>query len=404
MDGGFFTSDELSSSRLPLISLLPECGSCGLYKGCHSPKMSVSGKGKRGILIIGEAPGATEDERNVQFVGDAGQILRSTLRRLGIDPNEDCWFTNSLICRPPKNRTPTSREVDYCRPNLIATIKDLNPTTIVPLGGTAVDSLLPYIWKPDSGSTITQWAGWKIPVQNINTWVVPSYYPSFLGRMNDPVLNREFEKHLAFVAAITDRPWPNGPPDFEGMVDVVLSPKEAVDRLGLMMSFDTPIAFDFETNMLKPDSDKARIVCCSVSDGKFTIAYPWAGKAIDLTYYLLTSNREKLGYNLKFEDRWFRKEFGVGVTNWKHCGMVGSHVLDGRAKITSLKFQAFVQYGMPPYDEHIKPYLESEGGDNVPNRIDEVPISKLLLYCGIDSALEWYIARKQRKLIDGGVR
>ena len=39
------------------------CLSCGLFKKCNSPKMKVSGKGKRGIMFIGTAPNFSEDKK-----------------------------------------------------------------------------------------------------------------------------------------------------------------------------------------------------------------------------------------------------------------------------------------------------------------------------------------------------
>src|SRR5262245_43419820 len=86
----------------------PRCGLCGLLNKCQSPKMEVYGKGKNGILIVGEAPGANEDEQGIPFVGKAGRYLRGILHGLDVNMRNDCWLTNSLICRPPNNATPTS--------------------------------------------------------------------------------------------------------------------------------------------------------------------------------------------------------------------------------------------------------------------------------------------------------
>src|ERR1022692_2317444 len=99
---GFFNKTGVTSSKKPL-ALVPQCGSCGLYQTCLSPKMPVSGGGRRGILVVGESPGETEDRENTQFVGKTGNYLRSVLRDLDVNLDEDCWKTNSLICRPPGN-------------------------------------------------------------------------------------------------------------------------------------------------------------------------------------------------------------------------------------------------------------------------------------------------------------
>ena len=169
---GFFTADELSTVS-PVASLIPRCGACGIYRQCKSPKMPVSGQGKQGVLIVGEAPGAVEDEQGKPFVGESGQLLRETLERLDVNVDRDCWVTNSLICRPPKNRTPTDKEIDYCRPNLINTIEEVQPKTIVLLGAVPVKSLIGWLWREQVGA-LGRWIGWRIPCQKLNAWICPA--------------------------------------------------------------------------------------------------------------------------------------------------------------------------------------------------------------------------------------
>jgi len=73
--------------------------------------MGATGEGSKGILIIGEAPGVTEDEMGKQFVGESGQLLERYLKDYGIDLHKDCRLINAINCRPPANRTPTPREI-----------------------------------------------------------------------------------------------------------------------------------------------------------------------------------------------------------------------------------------------------------------------------------------------------
>jgi uracil-DNA glycosylase len=54
------------------------------------------------IALVGEAPGAEEEERGEPFVGASGQELRTMLRQVGIDPAE-CYFTNVFKIRPVRN-------------------------------------------------------------------------------------------------------------------------------------------------------------------------------------------------------------------------------------------------------------------------------------------------------------
>lgn len=396
---GFFRQSEFTSKR-PL-TMVAKCGECGMYQQCESPKMQPSGKGKRRVLIVGEAPGAKEDELGRQFVGKTGQRLRNTLRKFAVEPDRDCIFTNALICRPPNNEIPEGRQtklVDCCRPNLIKTINQYNPDVIIPLGKTAIKSLIGWIWKEDVGS-VERWAGFQIPSQKPNVWICPNWHPSFVERADDRVLDRIWEENLRKAFEIEGKPW-DEIPDYRKEIHCIIDPEEAADVLTKYHKTTNRVSFDYETNMLKPDSTKARIVCCSVCfDGKYTIAFPWHGKAIREMLAILWDDRiKKIGFNLKFEDRYTRAKYGKGVKNWKWCGMTAAHVLDNRPDITSLKFQAFVLFGVDAYDAAIKPYLRTRGGGgNEENRIREVSLRQLLDYCGMDSFLEYKVWQRQYK-------
>jgi uracil-DNA glycosylase family 4 len=74
-----FFAPSLVVSEKP-AGLLPKCGSCGLYKDCTSPKMPPAGKGRRKILIVGEAPSKADDERGQHLQGKAGRQLESQTR------------------------------------------------------------------------------------------------------------------------------------------------------------------------------------------------------------------------------------------------------------------------------------------------------------------------------------
>ena len=58
-----------------LISDINACTACGLHATRVQPVIGI-GDGKSGLLIVGEAPGAKEDETGVPFVGRSGMLLR----------------------------------------------------------------------------------------------------------------------------------------------------------------------------------------------------------------------------------------------------------------------------------------------------------------------------------------
>jgi uracil-DNA glycosylase, family 4 len=121
------------------------CTRCPLHR---YRKNAVPGEGgmKLGILLVGEAPGASEDELGRPFVGAAGQLLTDALAKLGVT-REDVYITNVVKCRPPNNRTPTQEEIHACLPYLLRQIALLKPRRIIALGLVSGRTLLSLIGK-----------------------------------------------------------------------------------------------------------------------------------------------------------------------------------------------------------------------------------------------------------------
>lgn len=113
---------------------------CGL---CPARKHAVPGEGdpKARLVLVGEGPGATEDETGRPFVGAAGQLLDAILGAIGLD-RKDVFITNVVKCRPPQNRKPLPDEIASCMPYLHRQLDIIKPKVILSLGGTAAEALL----------------------------------------------------------------------------------------------------------------------------------------------------------------------------------------------------------------------------------------------------------------------
>lgn len=92
------------------------------------------------IVLIGEAPGETEDETGKPFVGRAGQLLNIFLAEAGISRQDDLYIINTVKCRPPENRVPTEVEKTLCEKFMTAQIDIINPKAIVFCGATSLKS------------------------------------------------------------------------------------------------------------------------------------------------------------------------------------------------------------------------------------------------------------------------
>lgn len=138
----FFTADPVA--RLPTLkevaAVVDACRKCGLG---HTRLHSVPGEGnhKAGMVLVGEAPGATEDETGRPFVGRAGQLLNDILKAIGL-AREEVFICNVLKCRPPNNRTPEPLEVAACSPYLHRQLELIRPKVILALGKPAANTLL----------------------------------------------------------------------------------------------------------------------------------------------------------------------------------------------------------------------------------------------------------------------
>jgi len=93
------------------------------------------------LLFVGEAPGATEDERGEPFVGRSGDVLDEGLREAGL-ARTDVRITNCVRCRPPENRDPKADEREHCRGYLDREIAAVDPEVIVTLGKVPAEHLL----------------------------------------------------------------------------------------------------------------------------------------------------------------------------------------------------------------------------------------------------------------------
>lgn len=124
-----------------LAEAIRVCVKCPL---CTSRTNAVPGDGPptARLMIIGEAPGKDEDSTGHPFVGASGKFLNSVLEGSGLN-RDDFFITNTVKCRPPKNRTPKKLEVETCTANyLFEQIELINPQLIMLLGGVAAKKLL----------------------------------------------------------------------------------------------------------------------------------------------------------------------------------------------------------------------------------------------------------------------
>lgn len=97
------------------------------------------------VLLVGEAPGRSEDDLGAPFVGPAGQLLDQILAR-SIPVGVRVAITNLIACIPltddgKKLTEPPVEAVEACTPRLLDVIKVADPKVVVCVGTEARDWL-----------------------------------------------------------------------------------------------------------------------------------------------------------------------------------------------------------------------------------------------------------------------
>ena len=406
---GFFSDKELQSISRP-DGKLYSCAACGLYRDVNSPKMKPYGEFKRSIMIIGEAPGEVEDERNKPWQGKTGRLLKRTLRDLGVDLFEDCISLNACHCRPctseGENRTPTTEEINSCRRTTWKYVMDYQPKVLILMGSSAVQSIIGHRWKKDLGG-IFKWRGWRIPDQDLKCWVAPVFHPSYVSREDDQAMTiwrEDLRRAIMYTNIIFPK---NKTPEIQYITDL--------SKLKALREHMSLMAFDYETTGLKPQRPGHRIICAAIAvsaDMAYSFMMPKTkAERKPLTDILQDPTIGKIAQNMKYEDTWTLIRLRVEVANWEWDTMQAAHVQDNRQGVTSLKFLVYVHFGVIDYASEVAPYLRATAaeeklhGGNAINRIQELldqpgGPEKLLEYCGWDSIWEYRLAMKQIKELD----
>ena len=169
------SSDKIKSLKF-LKKSITDLKNCNLKK---KAKNIVFGDGnpKSNIMLVGEAPGANEDEEGLPFVGRAGILLDKMLASIYLN-REKVYISNIVNYRPPENRRPTDEEIDRYLPFIKKHIQIINPKILILLGSTAMNALV------GKDAVISKMRGRWIEKQygNCKTNVIITFHPAFLMR------------------------------------------------------------------------------------------------------------------------------------------------------------------------------------------------------------------------------
>jgi len=153
-----------------------ECKRCPLHLTRTNPVLG-DGNPCSKIMLVGEAPGKSEDLQGLPFVGRAGKLLDEMLEEIGLN-RDKVYITNIVKCRPPSNRDPKDSEIEACKPFLYRQLTLIQPKLVITLGRFSLWTFL------SKGVKISQVRG-KIfhrIMGKLELIVFPTYHPAYILR------------------------------------------------------------------------------------------------------------------------------------------------------------------------------------------------------------------------------
>ena len=392
-----------------------ECAVCPLNHEpglCH-PKMKPDGSNKPLIYIIGEAPGAEEDQRGRPFVGVSGKLLRQYIPRHGNGEDDSLElmsrirWNNSIRCKPPKingkQSAPTEIMLAACQPSIIRDIEATKPKAIFAFGAVA-------LWLINE-SGITRWCGRQIPIKvgNHKCWLFPFVHPASIlyeesqakyFNRNAPYkteLETQFATQMRAAFAVVD----NLPEPVVWSREEILADIETIDGSGgegdlervieFLREVDDEdyVGFDYETNKLRPWLKGAKLLSAAWSGQSSALSVAldhkdakWADDQLNRLFRIIKKFMWRrrcrlISHHLPFELEWTAYTFGRDLLwkgGWEDTESQ-AFILDERSNTLSLEFLCLQALGI-----NIKEI------DNLDRKnLENAPLPDLLRYNGLDS-------------------
>src|SRR5678816_2637665 len=308
----------------PLIPRGADCAHCSLCEdGIPDAPVYGDGADRPELVIVGEAPGATEARTGEPFKGPSGKLLDKALADHGID-REEVYVTNTLLCLPPHGKALRTRDLRACSGRLYRELDELpSAKVILCLGATAITALR------GEKSTLAQWNGRTEWSEKYGAHLVFAYHPAAVLRR--PELYDEFLAGIRTAIDMLDAP--EGPIEVEDIEWEVETSLWHMERVLHAADPDALCVVDIETEGLDPFRHKLLSVglCWNTHEAYIIPAlllHDWAGHAILRTF--LMSATKIIGHNLKFDVQHLDRQIGARPAIYGDT-MLLHHALDERS-------------------------------------------------------------------------
>lgn len=327
------------------------CKKCKLYEGIKSPCMRGRGNINAKILILGEAPGKLENEQGVPFVGKSGQFFQEKINSIGLD----CFISNAVRCWPhdgDKNKTPTPKEIEYCKPFTLDLIDTMKPKVILAVGKIALQQLI----KTNMNMEVAHGKCFYYP--ELNTTIIPTFHPAYLLRTRDQRLIKAFMDDLWIARNKASEPESrkilSTPVSLSDPIEI----KKYLEYLLTVPSFSV----DLETTGLRHRYDRITDIsfCAEIGKGvhiKWTDVVP---EYEELLKKVLSGTNEKVLHNCQF-DRLMLHAVGIPIESPTFDTLLAHHTLTmsyegGTARsLYALKTMAWFMTSEGGYESILEP-------------------------------------------------
>jgi DNA polymerase-1 len=403
------------------------CNLCPLNNAkCKTPKMKPSGSRGAVVYILGAAPTSGDDKNGKPFSDEAGRYVRQKVPKSWAD---NVRYGNVIKTHPgdgdvvrgqnrddPRDyvhvKNPGFVETECCRPQVAEDILACKPEAVIVIGKA------PLAWIANETHAYL-WQGRRFPVtlEGHTFWVYPMVHPY------DVLKDRRWDSHVpdteltwgrAFRKVFRDMSEADPAAPFvhteayakedvdwvmgEGKSDLRRIEKHIDDCANASCT-----GIDYETSELRPYNDAAKILTCSLTSKRSTLAFPldhkeakWTESQRDqlddmLTEFFLEAPTIKVAHQLAFEMEWTAEHYGKETLRAQPWGdtISQAYVIDEKQGMLALEILTMQYYGIN---------IKALSSVNRKRMADE-PLAKILPYNGLDSKYHRRLFLRQMPII-----
>lgn len=357
-----------------VVSRNSQCNLCSLSDS--SSTVCLWGSGSGDVMIIGDAPSASNIHQGEYLSGGPGKVLKAELEKVGVT---EYYSTGIVKCQPPDGRKVEPAECKACSGYIRDEIKEQKPKYVLVVGATATKAITR---SASLGSVVGKF------IEKDGITYVPCYSPAYVLR--DPSKEPEFKRVLKRFGDLC-----KGKADKEWVEPRI----RIVDRSNLQEFMDfyqdeREFVCDLETTGLDWYNPDSRINCagfylpksnsCWVLPLNKSPTLPHEAQS-KLLHWMSDLKIPVVNQNWKFDSLWLWAKFRVSFYNTDDT-MLLHYNLDENA-LHGLKENSRLYLDAPDYD-----LTTSEKKGNVES-------SKLFTYCGRDCYRTYLLVKLFRRML-----